>query len=276
MWQKILSRGTPAACRELAQSSMNSLTMLARSRFMSLGGLLSLKPRWDRREIPAAAGSEFLADLGLRSGNDARKQVLLPLRFQNGQLPLDFRADQSRTVFHRGHDGGAVVTHLRRKLRRLDTPIQAPGRVGDLLPVRGLDVVGIGQKILPLAPTHRIVNMKAHGHVVFPSDRKRIANELPRFLVGHVETERTNGKTQFVPGIARRSDGLDHIAGKVRHLRLAERKMAGQWLNARIPRHARPDLKEQILGFRASATFGSVAEPLLQPVAIRTSRRIRS
>ena len=48
---------------------------------------------------------------------------------------------------------------------------------------------------------------------------------------------------------------LTTLCDKVRHLLLAERQMAGQRRNARIPRHAGPDLKEQVLGFSAVGDF---------------------
>ena len=108
-------------------------------------------------ESPITQGAvriKIAADLGLPSGDDARKQMFLPLGLQNRQLPLDFRADQPRAVFHCGHDGGTVETHLGRKPGGLGTPIRAPARVGDLLPVRRLDVVGIGQAGLCAGPKH--------------------------------------------------------------------------------------------------------------------------
>jgi hypothetical protein len=37
--------------------------------------------------------------------------------------------------------------------------------------------------------------MKRHRHVVFPRDRKGIADKLARFVVGHVEAERPDGET---------------------------------------------------------------------------------
>ena len=38
--------------------------------------------------------------------------------------------------------------------------------------------------------------MKGNGHIVFPGNGKRIADELASFLVGHVETEGPHGGTQ--------------------------------------------------------------------------------
>ena len=105
--------------------------------------------------------------------------------------------------------------------------------------------------------------MKGNGHIVFPGDRKCIADELARFLVGHVETEGPHGETQFVPRISRRSDRLDHLVDKLLQLRLAERKMAGRWLRARIPGEAGHELKGQIFGFTDISNLGFGCQALV-------------
>ncbi len=217
-------------------------------------------------ERPVTQGAvrfEIAADLRLPSGDHAREQVLLPLGFQRRQLLLDLRADQPRAVFHRGHDGGAVETHLGRKPGGLGTPIRAPAGARLLLPVRGLDVVGIGQQVLAFSPAHRIIDVKGDGHIVLPGDREGIADELARLLVGHVETEGPHGETQFVPGVSRRSDRLDHVADERLQLRLAERKTAGHRRRARIPGEAGHELKGQVSGFSGLCLFGPCCRGLV-------------
>ena len=199
---------------------------------------------------------KIAADVGLPSGDDAGKEMFLSCGLECVHFLLDFRSDEGGSFFDGGLNIGAVETHLGRKPGWLGTPISAPARVGFLFPVRGLDVVRIGQQILAFSPTHRIINVKGHGHIVFPGDRKRIVDELARFLVGHVETEGPHGETQFVPGISRRSDRLDHVVDKRLQLRLAERKMAGHGLRARIPREAGHELERQVFGFSGICVFG--------------------
>ena len=207
MWQKIFSRGVPGRVKRIAPQ-LDPLLHHAHALGVEVLGRIVFAEAAvrQRAKSQAAIGSIFRADLGLRSGDDAGEQVLLPLRFQNRQLARDLRADQPRAVFRRGHDAGRVVTHLRRKLRGVDAPLQGPCRVGNLFPVRRLDVVGIGQQVLAPAPAHRIIDVDGHGHVVFPRHRKRVADPLTRLLVGDVETKRPDGEPQFVPGVAGRAD----------------------------------------------------------------------
>ena len=180
-----------------------------------------------------------------------------PWDFERRQFLLDLRADQARAVFHRGHDGGAVETHLGRKPGGLGTPIRAPAGVGHLASSprsRCCRDWTAGPCAAPQA--HRIIDVKGDGHIVFPGDRERIADELARLLVGHVETERPHGETQFVPGVSRRSDRLDHVADERLQLRLAERKMAGHRPRARIPVEAGHELKGQVSGFSDIGNLG--------------------
>ena len=98
--------------------------------------------------------------------------------------------------------------------------------------------------------------MKGNRHIVLPCDRKRIADELTCFLVGHVETKGTHREPQFVPAISRRPDRLDHVVNECFQLRLAECEMAGHWPRACIPMESSHYLKVYIFGFAEICSLG--------------------
>jgi hypothetical protein len=72
------------------------------------------------------------------------------------QLLSHFRADECGSFFDGGPNRGTVKRIWDGNLVGLRTPIRAPARVEYLFPVRGLDVVGIGQQILAFFPRNRI------------------------------------------------------------------------------------------------------------------------
>jgi hypothetical protein len=84
--------------------------------------------------------------------------------------------------------------------------------------------------------------VKGDGHIVFASDGERIADELARFIVGHLKTEGSDRETQFAPGVSGRADCAFHVVNERLELTLAKRKKPGRRLWAGIAMKAGHDL----------------------------------
>ncbi|WP_174377930.1 hypothetical protein [Singulisphaera acidiphila] len=56
--------------------------------------------------------------------------------------------------------------------------------------------------------------MERHRHVVLAGSRERIADELARLVVGHIEAERPDGEAQLVALVPGRPNRLVHVAHK--------------------------------------------------------------
>ena len=174
-----------------------------------------------------AAGLEIAADLRLPSGDHAGEEVLLARGLERRQLLLDLRADERGRSLTAATMAG-LLKHI------WGGNLVGSGPQSARRPVLGICfqsavsmLSGLDSRSLRRSPRHRIVDVKGDGHVVFPGDRERIADELARLLVGHVEAEGPDGETQFVPGISRRPDRLDQLVDERLQLRLVSENWPG-------------------------------------------------
>ena len=121
---KYFSRGIPAACRELAQSSMNSLTTWTRSRSGSCGRIVFAESPMAEGAI--TQGRSVSKSRPMRVSHPAMmpaKRCSLADGLECVHFLLDFRPDQGGSVFDGGLNIGTVETHLGRKLGGFGTPI---------------------------------------------------------------------------------------------------------------------------------------------------------
>ncbi len=182
-------------------------------------------------EGPVAQGTvgvKIAAHLCLPSGDEAGKQMLLAGFAECVQFLFHGRADEGGSVFDGSSNSGTVEAHLGRKPGGFGTPVRATARIGNLLPVRGFDVVWIGQQILALSPGNGIINVKGNGHIVFLGYGKSIVDELTRLGVGHVETEGPHSEGEFIPGVSCDSDCVDDVVNEPSKLCLSEREVASR------------------------------------------------